>query len=121
MAKSEKISALRAKIFATPDLVTEKVHIDVWDVDINCTTMNARERANWIDTATDKTGKLRAAAMYDIVLSNSFDPETGELVFDLTDRDELLKKSGAAVGKLQEVIFRLSGLSAEAETEAAKN
>jgi hypothetical protein len=116
-----ELSKLREKILAANDIKTELVHIPEWDADILCKTMSARQRAAWIDAASDSTGKLRAVAMYDIVLTNCFDPDTGELLFDKGDRDTLLEKSGAAVGKLQEVIFRLSGLTKDAEEAAGKN
>ena len=122
-----KVSKLRERILAAVDILFEDVEIKQWTnedgtpVVIRCKTMSARQRAAWIDSASDSTGKLRAMAMYDIVLTNCFDPENGELVFDIADRDALLDKSGAAMGKLQECIFRLSGLSGEAAAEATKN
>jgi hypothetical protein len=108
-------SKLREKILGISDIKVEQITIPEWDGTVVLVkALSARQRAAYIDAATDRNGKFKADAMYNVVLTNTFDPEGGELLFDPADRDAILDKNAAAVSRIQEKIFALSGLGNEA-------
>jgi hypothetical protein len=119
--------SIREAALTAMDIKYKDVEVPQWTrpdgtpVVIRCKTMSAAQRAAWIEASADKSGNFRASRMYDMVLTNCFDPETDELVFEAGDRDTLMSKSAAAVELLQNAIFVLSGLTKEAEEEAVKN
>jgi hypothetical protein len=59
--------------------------------------------------------------MPELVISCTFDPETGEQVFDETDLPNIMSKSGAALDKITTIAMRLSGFGADAIDEAGKD
>ena len=62
-----------------------------------------------------------AKMMPDIVIMCTYDPETGEQVFNESDREALMLKSGAALDMIVNTAMRISGLLDGAVDKAGKN
>ena len=112
-------SKLREQILNTNDIQTELVYVDAWKVDVEVRGMTGKERAKILN---DLKGQLDFERMYpQIVISSTYDPETGEKVFEWADIDMLNSKSGAALEKIAGVALQLSGLKDGQVAEAEKN
>ena len=116
------MSNLSAQILATDDIETELVTIDAWGVTVLVKSMTARDRAKMIGETVQTNGSFDMEdVLPDMVIHCTFDPESGEQVFRLTDRDALLAKSAAAIEKIATIAMRLSGMSEEAVDAAGKD
>ena len=110
---------LRRTILEREDTLRESVFVPEWDVTVEIRGMTAGDRFRLLQN-TSIDGKVNFQRWFpDLVIACTFDPETGEKVFQATDRDTLLTRSGKAIGQLAEVASRLSGLS-DADVESAK-
>ena len=115
------MSKLSAQIFATDDIDSELVEVKQWGVTVLVKSMTARDRAKMINSSVTDGGAFRLEdVLPDIVIASTYDPETGEKVFEETDRDALLAKSAAPIEQLATVAMRLSGLNEESVDEAGK-
>jgi hypothetical protein len=104
------VSKLRDKIANIKDIKEEKIHIPEWGVDLLIRSLSGAAR-NKIMNASMKNGKVDLDRFYpDIVIASCFDPETGEQVFEPTDRDMLLSKNGAALERIAQKATEMSGL-----------
>ncbi len=113
--------SLRDQIFATDDIEIEMVEVPAWKMTLEVRSMDARSRSKLIKSATQADGSIAMENLYpDTVIMCTFDPESGEQVFTDSDRDMLLSKSAAAIELLAMTAMKVSGLSAEAKTEAGK-
>lgn len=114
-------SELRKRILETADIQSEMVEIPEWGVKVEVRGLTAAERAKLLQRAADPSGQLRLDRWFaDLTIASTFDPETGERVFDPADRDALNSKSGSAVSKIVDVATRLSGLSEDSVEEAKR-
>lgn len=105
------MSKLRDKIANIKDIKEEKIHIPEWDVELLIRSMTGATRNKIMNTAMTKDGKVDLDRLYpDIVISSCFDPETGEQVFEPTDREMLLSKNGAALERIAQKAIKMSGL-----------
>jgi hypothetical protein len=112
-------SELRKTILEREDTLSESVTIEEWDVTVEVRGMTAGDRFRLLQTSS-VDGKVNFQRWFpDLVIACTYDPDTGEKVFEPADRDTLLTRSGRAVGQLAEVASRLSGLS-DTDVEAAK-
>lgn len=110
---------LRRTILEREDTLRESVFVPEWDVTVEIRGMTAGDRFRLLQN-TSVDGRVNFQRWFpDLVIACTFDPETGEKVFQATDRDTLLTRSGKAIGQLAEVASRLSGLS-DADVESAK-
>lgn len=113
---------LRNRILAAADLTTEAVEIPEWGVTVEVKTMTGGERARIMQMAAEAGGKIDFEKVYpDIVIGCTYDPETGERVFDWNDREALMLKSGAAIDRIAQVGMRLSGFTEGAAKELGKD
>ena len=114
---------IRAKILAAQDIPTETVTIPEWDVTLLVKGMSAGHRIDLMQTAYDvNTGQVNMSIVYpDVAVACAFDPETGEPVFTVDDKDAILSKSSAAVEKLANVGLRLSGIGKDEQDAAGKD
>jgi hypothetical protein len=114
--------SLREKILAKQDIQEQIVEVSEWEVSILVRGLTGRQRAKLLTEAVDEKGKPDLQKIYpELVILSSYDPETKEKVFQPTDRDAVVEKSGAALEKIAQVAMKISGLSPETAREAEKN
>jgi propanediol dehydratase large subunit len=83
--------------------------------------MSGSDRARIYDSVSDN-GEIKAGDLYaETVIATSYDPETGERIFDESDKIALMEKSAQAIDILAKVGLRLSGMGTEAQDEAGKS
>lgn len=112
---------LRDRILSADDIVSERVNVPEWGVDVDVRTMTGAERARIMQAAADAGGRVDFERVFpDVVIACSHDPETGERVFGFDDRDALMAKSGAAIDRIAQVGLRLSGFTEASQTEMGK-
>ena len=112
---------LREKILNAKDIKEEKIFIKEWDVELLIKGMTGKERANFLKAST-KNDKVDFESMYPtLVISSTYDPESGEKVFGIADKDIINSKSSAPVEKIAKKVLELSGLDEEAHEEEVKN
>ena len=115
------MSSLKERIKAADDIQSEVVHVPEWDLDVEVRGMDGRGRAEYMATAYDDEGKpIHGETLVGIVVATCYDPESGERLFDASDKEWLAGKSGAALNQLGLVGMRLSGITA-AEKDDIKN
>ena len=116
------IVSLRDQIMKAKDISGELMEIKEWGVKVEIRTMTARQRARVMENAIDPiTGKSSISVIYpEIAIACVFDPESGEPVFTIDDKDALLEKSGAVLEKIASKAMTLSGLTEEASASLGK-
>lgn len=117
------MSTLKDKIFAAKDIETETVEVPEWGVTLEVRGLDGRGRSRVIKNATNADdGEIDLETLYPtLIIATTFDPETGEKVFDEEDAAGLMSKSGAIVDRLATASMRLSGLTQAAVDEAKKD
>lgn len=111
--------SLRDRILSASDLTSELVDIPEWDVTVEVRGMSAADRTALMDKAAEANGNVNTSLLFpSLVISCTFDPETGERVFDEADRAALGEKNGLAVERVVQTAMRLSGMSIEAKDAA---
>lgn len=119
--KSQK-SNLRNQILTAEDIPFESVEVPEWGTTVNVRGMTGKQRAAFLKNATDAQGNVSFDRFYaELVIASTYDPETGELVFEPADRDALNNKSGRALERVASVATRLSGLDGSSLEEAKKD
>lgn len=114
--------SLRDRIFAVDDLQREIHKIEQWGLDVEIRGMSGAARAAIIQNAASNNGTLDFGKMMpELVVSCTFDPVTGEQVFEESDLEAIMTKSGAALDKITTVAMRLSGFGDKAVDEAGKD
>lgn len=116
------IVSIRDQIMKAKDISGELMEIKEWGVKVEVRTMTARQRARVMENAIDPvTGKSSISIIYpEIAIACVFDPESGEPVFTIDDKDALLEKSGAVLEKIASKAMVLSGLTEEASASLGK-
>lgn len=116
------IVSIRDQIMKAKDISGELMEIKEWGVKVEVRTMTARQRARVMENAIDPvTGKSSISIIYpEIAIACVFDPESGEPVFTIDDKDALLEKSGAVLEKIASKAMTLSGLTEEASASLGK-
>jgi hypothetical protein len=114
---------LRDKIFAAKDIKEEKVLVPEWDTELLIKGLNGKDRSDLLAACIDmKTGSMDLEKLYPmLIIATAYDPETGEKVFEATDRDQINTKSGGALEKVGQVAMKLSGLNKDDLENAKKN
>ena len=114
--------SIRDQIMKAKDISGELMEIKEWGVKVEIRTMTARQRARVMENAIDPvTGKSSISVIYpEIAIACVFDPESGEPVFTIEDKDALLEKSGAVLEKIASKAMTLSGLTEEASASLGK-
>lgn len=116
---------LREQILAVEDRKTTVVHVPQWDMNVHVRALSGAARAKikalWyemIGPDGKPTGSPPDIVPVTLQLG-VVDPE-GKPVFSSDDVAALMEKNGDALELLYKAINRLSGLSLEAEADAAK-
>lgn len=119
----EKKISLRDKILAAKDLKSERMYIEEWDVEIEIRSLTGKTRAKLMSVAMDgRTGKMDFEKLYpELIIACAYDPESGEPIFNSTDREAINAKSGGVLERIAKVAMELSGLTEESVVEAEKN
>lgn len=114
--------SLRDHILQCDDVQKEIVEIPQWNTKISIHGMSGAARTQMIQNAADNDGVMNFAKMMpDIVIMCTFDPDTDEQVFDESDREALMLKSGAALDLIVNTAMRISGLLEGAVDKAGKD
>lgn len=114
--------SLKDQILQADDTTTEVVEVSEWGVSVEVRTMSGAARALILQSAVDDGGNIDLSKVYpDIIIGCTYDPESKALVFDPSDREMLMTKSGAALDKIANVAMRLSGFTADAVDKAGKD
>ena len=112
------MSNIRDLILNAVDDAPEIMDCPEWGVKVEIRGMTAGQRGRFLGAAT-KDGQIsHENYMVDMVIQCAYDPESGEQIFKMADRDTLKGKSGAVVQRLADQAAALSGLSGK--TEEAK-
>lgn len=113
--------SLRDKILQASDIVTERVEVPEWGIEVDVKTMTGAERAKIMQSVAE-TGSMEFTNVYpEVVIACTYDPETGERVFSYDDKPHLMAKSGLAIDRIALVGLRLSGFTKEASDELGKD
>lgn len=117
------MSTLSEKIFAADDIQSELLTVPQWGVEVLVKAMTAKDRARMIGKAQNENDGIFALedVLPDLVIHCTFDPISGERVFQPQDREALMAKSAAAIEGIATVALRLSGMGADAVDESGKD
>lgn len=118
------MSVLKQAIADAKDIVSETIYVELWDVTLGVRSMDGNARANLIENFTGEDGKMSFRKLYpELLILCTFDPDTGEPVFEDTpaDRQLILSKAGAALEQVATKAMDMSGLSGAAETKVGKS
>lgn len=80
--------------------------------------MPASERIDYLERRQQGDEPL-THSLWNLVLNCTYDPETGERMFDPADRDVVLSKEAGPFERLWRTANRVSGLNEEAAAEQA--
>lgn len=106
-------SNTRDKILNADDIKTKLVPIPEWDVKVEVRSMNADLRTKNMNAVHN--GGVDFRKHYpELIIECTYDPETGERLFDAADRDTLLTKNGSAIQRLVDAITDVSNFDEEA-------
>lgn len=94
---------------------TEIVNVPEWDAKVEVRGMSAKERVRFLQqqAAIRDSGKTNDYLYVDTVIAQTYDPDTGEPVFDPADRDTLAEGPARPLERIMEVAARISGLRDE--------
>lgn len=118
------MSALKQAIADADDIEQEILYVKQWDVEIGVRSMDGNARADLIENYADENGRISFRKMYpELLILCTFDPSTGEPVFEDTeaDRQLILSKSGAALEAVAKKAMTMSGLDKESEEAVGKS
>lgn len=114
--------SLRDKILQASDIVSERVSVPEWGIEVDVKTMTGAERAQIMQSAAEAGGKMDFQNVYpEVVIACTYDPETGERVFSYEDKPHLMAKSGLAIDRIAIVGLRLSGFTKDAADDLGKD
>jgi hypothetical protein len=115
------VSNLSNIIFSADDIESELVEVKAWGVTVLVKSMTARDRARMINSSVTESGGFQLEDILpDMVIASTYDPETGERVFQDGDRDALMSKSAAPIEQIATIAMRLSGMEENSVDEAGK-
>ena len=96
----------------------ERITVPEWDnAEVVVRGMTGEDRAKFVEIAQKNPFHAEAYA----IIACVYDPETGKPVYELADRDELMRLDCAFIDRLGLPIMRLSGLTGPALAEMEKN
>ncbi len=113
--------SIRDQILNADDIKKESVEVPEWGVTLEVRGMSGGDRARILETAVDAMGNLSLQVVYpEIVIATTYDPATGERIFDYGDTEAILAKNALAVDRIASVGMRLSGLGDAGVADAGK-
>ena len=108
---------IRQQILNASDIRSEQVEIPEWGVTVEVRGFTLGERLAFYERVAPDGNINKTYFWPELVISCTYDPETGSPVFDAADRDTLQTKSPVAVDRIVDVARRLSGISSDEEAE----
>lgn len=108
------MSELRERILAATDVASERLMVEEWGVEVEVRGMTGRARAALMQDALQGDTLNLAKAYPLLVIECTYDPATGQRIFEPGDFEAVADKSGAALEKIAVAAARLSGLDGEA-------
>ena len=106
------------------DIETEDVEIPRWGVTVRVQSMSGVDRAKYIQNLVaaqeEDSPDLLSELDAQLVVACTFDPETDEPAFLVSDIPMLMSKAGDILGALSIKAQRLSGLDGKAEERLGK-
>lgn len=118
------MSDIKTKIREAKDIDTIPYPVEEWDVTLELRAFTVGERGIYLEkmqSYRDDDGNLRrgyiAAMQPALLVSSCFDPETSEPIFDDTDEEWLIEKSGDVVDGIVTKILKMNGLMAELDSD----
>lgn len=116
------MSNIREQILGAKDIRSETVAVPDWGVTVEIRGLTGTQRARLMKNGFDARGTVDFERLYpELIIASTFDPATGQPVFEEADREALNAKSGAALEQLAQAAMRISGLSPDAGAVAEKN
>ena len=123
------MSRLADQIRAAHDVSAELYDIPEWGVTVELRSMSARQRAAFassVDFTADGDVQLtgnRVELMWGAVIQACcFDPENGEVVFEVEDIDWMMEEKNAnVVDSLANACLSVSGMGADSDGDAGKD
>lgn len=114
--------SIREQILNADDIETELVEVPVWGVNIEVRSMDGRSRTRLLRNAASSDGGVDMETLYpEMVIQCSFDPETGERIFNEDDADVLLAKAAGPLELVAMAAMRVSGMTGNAVEVAGKD
>jgi hypothetical protein len=111
--------SIRDKIIKADDLGSEVVSIPEWDVKIEVRAKTVAQQYDLIERCRKPNGDINGELLaVETVIATSYDPDTGDVVFDPADRDMLRSKNSAAFQTLLAAANKAAGLAGEEEAVA---
>lgn len=115
------VSDIRDAIRSSNDNAPIPLDVPEWSVKVGVRGMTGDERADFTDRFSDESGKVDWHSIYeDVVIASCVHPETGEPIFEPSDREWLMSKSGAVLDRIAKKALDLSGLGEKAVDSAGK-
>jgi hypothetical protein len=117
------LASLRDSILSADDIQRETVDVPEWGVTVEVRGMTGEQNAAYMDAAYNPTtGTMEfGRVLPELVIACTFDPDTGEPVFEPADRDALGKRSASALERIGKRAAILSGLGPASLSEAKGN
>jgi hypothetical protein len=121
-------SALRNQILNQKDIKSVPVEIPEWvdeqgkAITVMVKALSALDRSLVLETSVDEWGKTSLTKLYPQVLVKcTFDPVTGEQVFEEADVDAVMQRNPVATDRIFSKALELSGMQQGALDNARKN
>ena len=114
---------LRERILNTHDVESELLPIPEWNETVEVRGLDGDGRATLYQQALNQETKTLdfAKAFPILALACTFDPDSGERVFQDEDLPQLKRKNGKALERIVQKAMELSGLTEGAVDEAGKS
>jgi hypothetical protein len=110
------------KIKAADDVKKEIVHISEWDCDVEVRAFTAWVRSDIMDRSRDEKGEIDSLKLNELLLvSSTYDPETGKRLFTEDDLPWIREKAGRPIDDIVSALIVINKMSQEAVDEEAKN
>ena len=111
--------SIRDTIIKADDLGSEIVSVPEWDVKIEVRAKTVTEQYDLIERCRKPDGEINGELLaVETVMVTSYDPDTGEKVFDPADRDMLRSKNSSAFQVLLAAANKAAGLESDEKTVA---
>lgn len=106
--------SIRDRILNADDIRREIVDIPEWGVKIEVRAKTVEEQWNLLEKCRKPDGTLNSEILaVETIIATSYDPDTGEKIFEAADRDMLRKRSAEPFQKLLAAANRAAGLETE--------
>lgn len=118
-AKPPKVTPLQRKLAKVQPYTSELVTVPEWaDVVIEVRSLTVARKNELMVKAADDDGDIDLTSIEpEVVLATCFDPDNGELAFADFPPEWIAEQQAAAVTRLSDVGFRLSGFTGTAVEE----